>query len=185
MILALEGLDGAGKTTVGRLLADMIGARYVPLPPPKTTLADTALFRELNSSARYLYYLTGVLAVAEEHHDPEIVLADRFAASAHALHLRVPGTLAQKLRGLPLPMPDVTFYLDVDESVRRARLAARGGALDPFEQLLDVDAVFRAEVAATMRSYRNTHVIDTTTRSPSQVARFGASLWRELQRASG
>jgi len=185
VILALEGLDGAGKTTVGRLLAEMIGARYVPLPPPKTALADTALFRELNSSARYLHYLTGVLAVAEDHHDPEIVLADRFVASAHALHLGVPGPLAETLRGLSLPTPDVTFYLDVDESVRRARLAARGTALDPFEQLLDVDPVFRARVAATMRSYRNTHVIDTTTRSPVQVARSAACLWQNLERAAG
>lgn len=185
MILALEGLDGAGKTTVGRLLAELIGARYVPLPPPKLALADSAIFREVNSVARYLHYLSGVLAIIEDHREPEIVLADRFVASAHALHLGVPGPLAEQLRSLPLPAPDMTFYLDVDERVRRARLTARGTALDPFEELLDVDAAFRARVASTMRSLPGTHLIDTTQRSPAQVAASAARIWQGLRLSSG
>lgn len=180
MIVAVEGLDGCGKTTVSRLLARMTGGRHVTLPPPRLALTSSALFADFRSDARYLYYLSGVAAVAESATAGEILVADRFVASAHALHLHVSTSLAEQLRRLPLPVPDLTFYLDVDEETRRMRLRDRGTPLDPFEERLATDDTFRERVATHLRSYPATHVISTNGRTPDLVARAAQDIWARL-----
>lgn len=171
MIIAVEGLDGSGKTTAARILADLIGATYAPLPPEKLALQSAALFRDTRSDARYLYYLSGVLALADSASQSGVTVADRFVASAHALHLHLSTPLADQLRRLPFPAPDLTFYLHADEVVRRQRLRARGRELDPFEQMLEVDDLLRHRAATMMQAYPSTHVIDTTHRTPTEVAK--------------
>jgi thymidylate kinase len=118
-----------------------------------------------------------VVALAEMASDHDILVADRFVASAHALHINMSTLLAERLRQLPLPVPDVTFYLDVNESVRRMRLRNRGRALDRFEALLATNDTFRARVAARMRADPHTHVIDTNDRPPELVAHTARDIW--------
>jgi thymidylate kinase len=185
MIVAVEGLDGSGKTTASRILAHAIGGRYVAVPPPKLKLTTTALFADISSDARYLYYLSGVLAVADMNIGAEVLVADRFVASAHALHLKVNTPLADELRRLPLPTPDLTFYLHADEAVRRRRLRERGSPLDAFERLLDVDELFRQRVAEQMQAYPRTYLIDTSHRAPAEVALKARELWESLSRSTG
>jgi thymidylate kinase len=185
MIVAVEGLDGSGKTTASRILAPLIGGTYAPLPPAKLKLNSTALLLDLYSDARYLYYLSGVLAVADLEPESGVLVADRFVASAHALHVGIATPLAQRLRRLPLPVPDVTFFLHADEEVRRRRLGNRGRELDPFERLLDSDDLLRQRAAAIMQAYPHTYVIDTTDLTPAQVADQARDIWEDLTRSSG
>jgi thymidylate kinase len=185
MIIAIEGLDGAGKSTVGRILADAIGAAFIPVPPPKLKLVRGTLFRELTSEARYAYYVSGVLSVAEMACESRLVVADRFVASAHAMHLDITSHLAEALRALPLPAPDLTFYLEVDETARRQRLRDRGRDLDPFEERLAADDAFRNRVAQRMRAYEPTYIVDTTGRGPEAVAERARRIWEEISWSDG
>jgi len=177
MIVAVEGLDGVGKTTFSRILAKSIGATYARLPPPELLLASTSLFARHDSLARYLYYLSGVVSIADTAPISRLLVADRFIASAHALHLHVQGEIADYLRGLPFPTPDLTFYLHATEQVRRARLELRGSALDPFEQTLETDESFRLRVSEKLRSYPRTYILDTTDSRPEVVARVAKEIW--------
>jgi thymidylate kinase len=177
MIVAVEGLDGVGKTTFSRILAEYIGATYARLPPPELLLASTSLFAMHDSLARYLYYLSGVASIADTARTSSLLVADRFIASAHALHVHVQGEIADYLRGLPFPSPDVTFYLHATEPVRRTRLELRGSPLDPFEQRLETDASFRQRVSETLQSYPRTYVLDTTGSRPEAVARVAKEIW--------
>lgn len=106
-----------------------------------------------------------------------VVVADRYVASAHALHLHVPGDAAEVLRGLPLPAPALTFYLTVDEQSRRARLSRRATPLDPFEQALNDSDAFRDAVAHRLQAGPRTHVIDTTGRMAQDVADAAVKIW--------
>lgn len=177
MIIAVEGLDGVGKSTVSRILAGRLNATYVGLPPPELLLRTTSLFRRHDSLARYLYYLGGVAAIAATARPGMLVVADRYVASAHALHLHVEGEAAEILRDLPLPPPTVTFYLTADEQSRRNRLSLRDTALDPFERALNDSEPFRNAVAKRLRSETGTHVIDTTGRPPEGVADIAMKIW--------
>ncbi|WP_327037999.1 hypothetical protein [Micromonospora maris] len=177
MIIAVEGLDGVGKTTVSRLLAGRLDATYLGLPPPELLLRTTALFRRHDSLARYLYYLSGVAATAAVARPNLVVVADRYVASAHALHLHVTGEAAEILRNLPLPAPALTFYLTADEQSRRARLSRRATPLDPFEQALNDSDMFRDAVAQRLQAGPRTHVIDTTGRTAEDVADAAVKIW--------
>lgn len=183
MIIAVEGLDGAGKTTVSRMLAESIGAAYVALPPPTHSLVTSTLFRQLDSEARYLYYLSGVVSLAETAQKSRVLVADRFVASAHAMHLHVTTELARQLRKLPLPTADMTLYLDVDEVTRRQRLYSRGAEMDPFELRLDSDDSFRHLVAQQMQAYPRTHIINTSGRHAEHVAAHARRIYNEVCRA--
>ncbi|MEU0546739.1 hypothetical protein [Micromonospora sp. NPDC005979] len=177
MILAVEGLDGVGKTTVCRLLAARLDAAYIGLPPPELLLRTSTLFRRHDSLARYLYYLSAVAATDAATQPDVLVIADRYVASAHALHLHVAGEAAQILRDLPLPAPTLTFYLTADERSRRARLSSRSAPLDPFEQALNESESFRTAVAQRLQSGPNTHVIDTTGQTADDVADAVVKIW--------
>ncbi|QLQ36712.1 AAA family ATPase [Micromonospora robiginosa] len=177
MILAVEGLDGVGKTTVSRLLAARLNAAHVALPPPELLLRTTALLRRHDSLARYLYYLSAAAATDVVAQSGVLVVADRYVASAHALHLHVAGEAAQILRDLPLPAPTLTVYLTADEQSRRARLNGRATPLDPFEKALNDSEPFRTAVARRLRSGPNTHVIDTTGHAAEDVADAAVKIW--------
>jgi|SRR5215475_2267833 len=185
MIIAIEGLDGVGKSAVARILAGAIGAEYVPLPPPKLELVHRKLFREITSEARYAYYLSGVLSIAEMAGEARLIVADRYLASAHAMHVDLTSRLASALRALPLPAPDLTFYLEVDETTRRRRLHGRGKAQDEFEERLSTDGAFRSRVARRMRVYKPTYVVDTTGREPPAIADHARRIWEEVSRSHG
>jgi UMP-CMP kinase 2 len=185
VIVAIEGLDGSGKTTVGKLLAGAIGATYVTLPPPKLKLAGPAIFEDLTSESRYAYYLSGVAAIAEMARDLPLLVADRYLASAHAMHLDIRTPLADALRRLPLPEADLTFFLHVTDRERRRRLRTRGRDLDTFEQRLNADSGFRRRVELQMCTYERTHIVDTTTRRPEAVAEAVQQVWEEATRSDG
>ncbi len=168
-VIAFEGLDGSGKSTVAPLVAARLGARYVPMPPVELALIDDGLFRRQRSRARYLHYLAGVASVEETLQGREVVVCDRHLASAHALHVDVDEPMRHALEALPLPPPDVTVVLEVAEPERRARLAARPRELDPFERRLLEDDALRARVHARMLADPNVAVVATDGRTVAEV----------------
>jgi thymidylate kinase len=180
VLLAVEGLDGCGKTTVAHVLAEMIDAEYMALPPVPMRLATTTVLEKHDSLARYFYYLSCVASVVEAASFAQRVVADRFIASAHALHVHVEGQTAGTLRQLDFARADLTIYLDVTEEERRLRLSRRARPLDPFEQRLNDDKDFRNRVAWRLRSWPGTIEIDTTGRGPGEVAELARGLWHAV-----
>lgn len=169
MLIALEGLDGSGKTTVAQLLAARLSARYMRLPPAEMGQAAGEFFVRPDAVSRYLYYLAGVCRIDEVHRGTaQPIIADRYISSVHALHLTAPGWAADALTPWPVRPADLTVYLQVDESVRRRRLAARGRSPDPFELLLN-DDMFRARVEDALTAAPHLTTVDTTHRSPQEV----------------
>lgn len=178
MLVAIEGLDGCGKTTVARALAGMIEAEYMALPPAPMRLATTAVLENHDSLARYFYYLSCVASVAEAASFVQCVVADRFIASAHALHAHVKGHVAETLRQMDFAYADLTIYLDVTEEERRQRLLRRARPLDSFEERLNEDKDFRNHVARQLRSWPGTIEIDTSGRGPAEVAELARNVWQ-------
>lgn len=150
--ITVEGVEGAGKTTQIRLLADWLRARghrvRETAEPDGTRLGEA--IRALFVSNPKLEPLTEALlfAAARRQHvvevirpalaAGEIVLSDRFADATVAyqgygrgLPLAAIETLNQfATEGL---RPDLTLLLDLDAATGLARLGGR--ALDPFEAL--------------------------------------------------
>jgi dTMP kinase len=164
-LVTIEGLDGAGKTTLAAALVAALAARgvqAVPLREPggvelservRALVKDPAL--RVGGPAEALLYAAARAQLVEERVRPLLdegswVLLDRFVDSSLAYQGAARGLGVDRVRELNLfatggLVPDRTLLLALDPAAGRARLAGRGEAPDRLEA---EDAAFFARVAA-------------------------------------
>lgn len=164
-LITVEGIDGAGKTTLVAGLASELSARGVPvsvLREPggvelseriRTLVKDPAL--AVGARAEALLYAAARAQLVEEALEPRLaagewLLLDRFVDSSLAYQgagrgLGVEAVRALNLFGTGGLMPDRTLLLRVDPARGLARVDGRGAGADRLER----EAVeFFAAVAA-------------------------------------
>lgn len=153
-LIAVEGLDGTGKTTLSRGLAEALDAVWTTTPPPGLRavrdVLDAACAR--HPVAAQLFYASAVVAAAEQALDHLVagrdVVFDRYwlttcvYAEARGRLVRLPQV--ERL----LPPADVTILVELDEPERIRRLLARGASDH------DRDTLDPRRAAAIGRAYR-------------------------------
>lgn len=165
-LITIEGIDGAGKTTLASALAHALLDRDVDvelLREPggvalseriRALVADPAL--RIDPAAEALLYAAARAQLVAERVRPALdegrwILLDRFVDSSLAYQgaargLGVAQVAAINDLGTGGLQADRTLLLRIDPAAGRARLAARGGQADRME-LLD-DTFFQAAAAA-------------------------------------
>ncbi len=160
-LIALEGVDGCGKSTQARLFADALGA-LATAEPGATQLGATLRRLVLDPGLPPVSDRAEALLVAADRaqHVAEVVLpalekgrwvvTDRFSASTLAYQGYGRGLDLGELRRLVSwaaagVAPDLTLVLDVPVAVARERLALDTAGADRLEQL---DAGFHERVRA-------------------------------------
>lgn len=176
-LIVLEGIDGVGKTTASRLLAEALNQRE---PGSAIRFEDLAFdnptrgVRRACGQDHEAEFLAHVLSAIFK--DREIrrrlltthVIADRYIYSAIAHHAaRGVDTDTVDLSRLSILEPDHAFLLTAEESVRRQRLVARGNMNDgdrrvhsPGSELDAIEHCFARHLAVR---------IDTTFLTTDQV----------------
>jgi dTMP kinase len=146
VFVVFEGLDGAGKTTSAKALAEVLGAAYYSTPSPEVRQMHGAIVRSFRGcqEAAQLFYLATVFAASDEIRENikagRSVVLDRYFLSTQAYaEFRGSKLLVDPL-GAALLQPDLTVFLDAQREVRRARLDARGHATAADRETLGVDA---------------------------------------------
>lgn len=152
VLVVFEGLDGSGKSTCARLVADLLGAVFLTTPSPEVRVYRDDLiarFAECQEACQ-LFYLATVFAASEAARaflaDGHSVVIDRYFLSTQAY---------AAFRGSRLCVDDVerlltpahlTVFLDSPLQVRRRRLEGRGVSAADRETLSPgADARIRAE----------------------------------------
>jgi len=134
LFVSLEGIDGSGKSTQARLLAEALGPETVAIREPggtdaaeriRTLLADPAL--ELDSLAELLLFLAARADLTERVIRPALeagrdVVSDRFSDSSVAYQGAARGLGVGEVIGLCEAAtdglwPDLTLLLRVDPEV--------------------------------------------------------------------
>jgi dTMP kinase len=153
-LITIEGLDGAGKTTLAAALARALEERDVPVAlmrePGGVELSERirALVKDpaltVGGRAEALLYAAARAQLVEEALEPRLaagtwVLLDRFVDSSLAYQgvgrgLGVEAVRAVNLFGTGGLEPDRTLLLRLDPSQGRARQAGRGEAPDRLER---------------------------------------------------
>jgi dTMP kinase len=150
VFIALEGVDGSGKTTQAARLADALGTETLLVREPGGTAAGERI-RELlkdgetrlDPMAELLLFLAARAQLVNEVIKPAIeagrdVVCDRFGDSSVAYQGHARGLGAERVEELcDLATgglwPDLTLLLRLHPEVAAERIAAEGRAADRFE----------------------------------------------------
>lgn len=152
VFISIEGIDGAGKSTQAKLLADHLEGRQVVLTrepggsqgaeeirrllvegEPGRWSPETEIL--LFTAARRDHLERRILPALEAGH---IVITDRFADSTRVYQGAVRSDLRQTVDALHTLMigrePDLTLVIDMDPDIALSRGLARGGDEARFEK---------------------------------------------------
>lgn len=128
MKIVLEGVDGSGKSTLGRILTERVEGVYYPTP--------SKLFRErreqidafASDEDHYRFYVEAVRFASEEiktfAHTTHVII-DRYWLSTFIYH-KVMGVAVKKEDFGEITEPDITILLTVDNATQLKRLNMRG-----------------------------------------------------------
>ena len=190
MLITIEGLDGAGKTTLAASLADALrerGRRVELLREPggvelseriRELVKDPSL--RVDARAEALLYAAARAQLVAERVQPLLdegatVVLDRFVDSSLAYQGAARGLGIRAVRvindfGTGGLVPDATLLLRIDPGEGRSRQAGRGEAPDRLER--EEDAFFAAIAGAydalAAAEPARFHIIDAT-RPPREV----------------
>jgi len=161
MFITIEGIDGAGKTTLAAALARELGAELLREPGGvelseriRALVKDPSL--AVDPRAEALLYAAARAQLVAERLRPLLdagrtVVLDRFVDSSLAYQGAARGLGLDAVRAINAfgtggLTPDRTLLLRVDPSTGRARQGARGEQADRLER--EADAFFAAIAAA-------------------------------------
>ena len=155
VFIAIEALDGAGKTTLCQALAKALNGVFMSTPGALLRPISSAVLNGLgaNPLAHCLYYASSVLSRGNEAQRlvtaGKSVVMDRYWLSTLSYaRARGMGNDLSAVEEL-VPLPDLTVLLTLDEDERQHRLQLRGQTAADRETL---KPSFRRTVLHEMRS---------------------------------
>jgi thymidylate kinase len=189
--VVVEGVHGAGKTTVSEMLRERFGAVLLHFTPEFGRFRqDAEMDVKVAPLPRLLHYLAATMQVsdlARAHLASRHVVCDRYLVSPVALLTTDPSVTAQEVAAIVATYepyycsPDLTLLLTVEHSVATARLRRRADRIvsNSQRESMDSPAFFQhwqshiKEEVARRGSYVEIDTSDLS-RSEMLVCTFGA-----------
>ena len=197
--ITLEGIEGAGKSTVARYILEWLRARNVPAvltrEPGGTPLAERVRELVLKPDGEALPATAELLLMfaARSIHVANLVrpalargewvICDRFTDATRAYQGGGRGLDPARIESLAMLVhadlaPDLTLLLDLPVSVGLARARARQGQTDRFEQERGpfFERVRATYLAIAHAEPRRVRIVDAARELPAVQAAVGAVL---------
>lgn len=129
MFVALEGVDGSGKSTLCAILATKLGATPYATPPPKYLARRESVDHSASSEEHYRFYREGIYDASREIEailtGGGRVIVDRYWLSTFTYH-SVMGAQVSLDDFRSVVMPTLTVILSLGRNVQSARMLHRG-----------------------------------------------------------
>jgi len=190
LFVAVEGMDGTGKSTLVAALAASLGAVALRTPVDALASLRAPIDECLAPSpvATQLFYAATVVLASQQAREARdggrMVFIDRYWASTVAYAACRATQVDLAVLSSTLLEPDLTLYLTVDEDVRAARLARRAMTPADVASLAQREVLRQAYEGALARfPGRRLVRFDTSARSPKRCVadarRIVSSMARE------
>ncbi len=172
-LVVVEGVDGVGKSTLARRIAQEFGYEYrYPVPKPFSEIREQIDdLRDVNT--RFFYYLAGNVALQVKLRAELVagarVVFDRYVFSTFASHAAMGASLGNlTIAHVPFVQPDLAILLTCDPAVRNARIIARGKEREGQRYVTESGHILD-ETERRLLGFRVFNRIDTTAMTEEEV----------------
>ncbi len=197
LFFALEGIDGSGKSTQLKLLADRLAAQGLACYPTQepTNSPIGAMCRQFLSgaisldsrtiaalfAADRLNHLLGEDGLCQQFQNGAVVLTDRYYFSNYAyqgVDVDLDWLIAVNRPAAQLLRPNLTIFLDVPPAKALERISASRQQLEVYEKEERLRAVRRQYLAAfaKLQAEENIAVID----ADADAATVAGRIWQQI-----
>jgi dTMP kinase len=151
--IAIEGIDGSGKTTIANLLYNELSKKYnkiilmkEPYDKDLSKKIKEIILKEHEKNLDY-GYLLALLFTADRSiknidlkkylNDSYIIISDRSIYSSFSYQILYEGIDIEWLKCISkyIIKPDITFVLDIDPKIAMERINSRGKSLTSYENI--------------------------------------------------
>jgi len=151
--IAIEGIDGSGKTTIANLLYNELSKKYnkiilmkEPYDKDLSKKIKEIILKEHEKNLDY-GYLLALLFTADRSiknidlkkylNDGYIIISDRSIYSSFSYQILYEGIDIEWLKCVSkyIIKPDITFVLDIDPKIAMERINSRGKSLTSYENI--------------------------------------------------
>jgi len=200
LFIALEGIDGCGKSTQVRLLAEKLAtaghkvySTFEPTDGPIGSMIRDIFNHKMESDHRTIAGLfvadrldhllnktNGILKKLEEGFT---VITDRYYFSSyayHGAHMSLDWVIEANAMSASLLRPDLNVYIDISPETSMKRLSMGRTSMELFETIENLTLV-RSKYAEVFKKLKSKEKIFITNgdRSPELVA---ADIWKEISK---
>ena len=143
MFIAIEGLDGVGKSTIGKALADRVPAKLLKTPQQSLNLFHKFFQSRSPSKMSLIFYYLSVFAISFRirfDFSKKNYICVRYFDSTIAYHAAFNLKLPICHYGFLIKKPDIVVFLILDENERKKRLSLRSklSVIDSLSNKLEV-----------------------------------------------
>jgi dTMP kinase len=174
LFLALEGIDGSGKSTQMKLLAEKltgeghkIYATCEPTGGPIGTLARSILKGDVKADERVIaglfmadrldHLLNEANGLVKKMNEGHTIITDRYYFSSyayHGTHMDMDWVIAANKMSAGILRPDVNIFIDVDPEISMQRITANRATTELYETLENLKNV-RAQYLIAFEKLKN------------------------------
>ena len=171
-LIAIEGIDGVGKTTIADLLVQKLKAVYQKTPRPglkwMARLIDKLHNPELESIGYLFLTILTSFSIQRllKHHT---VVCDKYILTTLVAQNCLGGKLVkliEKFRYQWIKKPDYTFCLMIHNRAQLMERLGKRGKLDKNDKQL---LPYWTQIQTKYQDFEEAIIIDTTDRNPNEV----------------
>lgn len=183
ILIAIEGIDAVGKSTIAKELAKKNNYKLIKCPLEDTAYVKQFFEKRLEKFplSRFLFYLSSIWEVyftIQQDNLNQIFIIDRYILSTKIYHKVLFSKLKFKIANnffdpkIFPPEPDLNIILYCDKNVRQKRIYDRRKNNSPVDKLIEDNLELLETVQSYFISVPNVITIDTGLYSIQKVVEY-------------